>query len=111
MLNLTMNIIVFLTRSPEYYKIHNTFFEHRRLRMNLANGRKDGVREKFLRNAQPVKTGNLRTRRTGLRYGDRVIVKGIPMMIVERGRKVDFMTIEEIVEDVAGKAVDHIVFK
>ena len=71
----------------------------------------DGVREKFLKNTSLKKTGNLRTRRTGLRYGDRVIVRGIPLMIVERGSKVDFMTIEEIVEDVAGKEVDHIVFK
>ncbi|MCR4818523.1 MAG: hypothetical protein K5841_06160 [Fretibacterium sp.] len=71
----------------------------------------DGVKEKLLKNALVTKTGNLRTRRTGLRYGDRVIVRGIPLMIVERKSKVDFMTIEEIVEDVAGKAVDHIVFK
>ncbi len=71
----------------------------------------DDEKEKFLKNALSMKTGKLRTRRTGLRYGDRVIVRGIPMMVVERGRKVDFMTIEEIVEDVAGKAVDHIVFK
>ena len=71
----------------------------------------DDEKEKFLKNALSMKTGKLRTRRTGLRYGDRVIVRGIPMMVVERGRKVDFMTIEEIVEDVTGKAVDHIVFK
>ena len=46
----------------------------------------------------------LRTRR-------KVEIAGQPLMVVKSGKKEDFITAEEIVEDLYGKPVDHIVFK
>ena len=34
-----------------------------------------------------------------------------PVVIFKAGKNKDFMTVEEIAEDVYGKPVDHIVFK
>jgi hypothetical protein len=53
----------------------------------------------------------LRTRRKKARYGTKVEIAGQPLMVVKSGKKEDFITAEEIVEDLYGKPVDHIVFK
>lgn len=53
----------------------------------------------------------LRTRRNKAKYGMRVNVGGIPVIEVKSGKKSDSLTVEEIVEDVYGKPLDHIVFK
>ena len=53
----------------------------------------------------------LRTRRTKARYGTKVMVGGIPVVEVKSGKKTDFITIEEMAEDLYGKKIDHIVFK
>ena len=53
----------------------------------------------------------LRTRRNGTHYGDVDIVAEKPVVIFKSGKSKDFMTVEEIAEDVYGKPVDHIVFK
>jgi hypothetical protein len=53
----------------------------------------------------------LRTRRNGTRYGDKDVVNETPVVIFKVGKRRDFMTVEEIAEDVYGKPVDHIVFK
>ena len=53
----------------------------------------------------------LRTRRTKARYGTKVKVGGIPVVEVKSGKKTDFITIEEMAEDLYGKKIDHIVFK
>ena len=42
----------------------------------------------------------LRTRRNKAKYGMRVNVGGIPVIEVKSGKKSDFLTVEEIVEDV-----------
>ena len=38
-------------------------------------------------------------------------IAGQPLMVVKSVNKEDFITAEEIVEDLYGKPVDHIVFK
>ena len=53
----------------------------------------------------------LRTRRTKARSGTKVKVGGIPVVEVKSGKKTDFITIEEMAEDLYGKKIDHIVFK
>jgi len=53
----------------------------------------------------------LRTRRTKARYGTKVNVGGIPVVEVKSGKKTDFITIQELAEDLYGKKIDHIVFK
>ena len=53
----------------------------------------------------------LKTRRNKARYGDRVIVNGVPMAAFKSGKKQDVMTAEEIAEDIYQRPVDHIVFK
>lgn len=53
----------------------------------------------------------LKTRRNKARYGDRVVVNGIPMAVFKSGKKQDVMTAEEIAEDIYQRPVDHIVFK
>ena len=53
----------------------------------------------------------LRTRRTKARDGTKVNVGGIPVVEVKSGKKTDFITIEEMAEDLYGKKIDHIVFK
>lgn len=53
----------------------------------------------------------LRTRRTKARYGTKVKVGGIPVVEVKSGKKTDFITIEEMAENLYGKKIDHIVFK
>ena len=53
----------------------------------------------------------LKTRRSKARYGDRVVVNGVPMASFKSGKKQDVMTAEEIAEDIYQRPVDHIVFK
>lgn len=53
----------------------------------------------------------LRTRRNGAHYGDVDFLADKPVVIFKSGKNKDFMTVEEIAEDVYGMAVDHIVFK
>ena len=53
----------------------------------------------------------LKTRRSKARYGDRVVVSGVPMAAFKSGKKQDVMTAEEIAEDIYQRPVDHIVFK
>ncbi len=53
----------------------------------------------------------LKTRRSKARYGDRVVVNGVPMAAFKSGKKQDVMTAEEIAEDIYQRPVDHIVFK
>ena len=53
----------------------------------------------------------LKTRRSKARYGDRVVVNGVPMAAFKSGKKQDVMTAEEIAEDIYQRPVDHIVCK
>jgi len=53
----------------------------------------------------------LKTRRSKARYGDRVVINGIPMAVFKSGKRQDVMTAEEIAEDIYQRPVDHIVFK
>lgn len=53
----------------------------------------------------------LRTRRTKAKYGTRVNVGGTPMLVIKSGKRKDYLTYEEIGEDLFGKKIDHIVFK
>lgn len=53
----------------------------------------------------------LTTRRSHARYGDREFVGGIPVAVIKSGKRTDFITAEEFVEDLYGKRIDHIVFK
>lgn len=41
----------------------------------------------------------LRTRRKKARYGTKVEIAGQPLMVVKSGKKEDFITAEEVVED------------
>lgn len=54
---------------------------------------------------------DLRTRRQNAKYGTKIEIAGQPLMIVKSGKKRDYITAEEIVEDLYGRPVDHIVFK
>ena len=53
----------------------------------------------------------LRTRHKGAKYGTMGTVDGRNVVIVKSRKKEDFITAEEIIEDLYGKPVDHIVFK
>lgn len=53
----------------------------------------------------------LTTRHTKVRYGDREIVGGVPVLIIKSRGKTDFVTAEEILEDLYGKPVERIIFK
>lgn len=53
----------------------------------------------------------LRSRRKNARYGTRTELAGQPVMIVKCGKKEDYVTPEEFVEDMFGRPVDHIVFR
>ena len=53
----------------------------------------------------------LRTRRAKARYGTRTAIAGIPVLMVKSGKKHDYVTPEELVEDLYGRPVEKIVFK
>jgi len=53
----------------------------------------------------------LRSRRKNARYGTKTELAGQPVMIVKSGKKEDYVTPEELVEDLYGRPVDHIVFR
>ena len=53
----------------------------------------------------------LTTRRSHARYGDRMWIAGIPVAVIKSGKRTDFLTAEEFVEDLYGRPVDHIVFR
>ncbi|MBQ5523602.1 MAG: hypothetical protein IIT86_12500 [Oscillospiraceae bacterium] len=58
-----------------------------------------------------MKNEPLYTKRNRVRYGDRRMVGDTPVALIKTGKKSDFMTAEEIVEDIYQRPVDHIVFK
>ncbi len=53
----------------------------------------------------------LRTPREKARYGSRTMIGGKPVMVVKTGKKMDYVTPEEIVAALYGRPVDHFVFK
>ena len=57
------------------------------------------------------KADKLYSRRSGTRYGTRVLVGDKPAVHVQSRGKQDYITPEEIIEDLYGKKVEEIVFK
>lgn len=53
----------------------------------------------------------LRSRRKNARYGTKTEMAGQPVMLVKSGKKEDYVTPEELFEDLYGRPVDHIVFR
>ena len=53
----------------------------------------------------------LRTRRAKARYGTKTAIAGRPVLMVKSGKKRDYVTPEELVEDLYGKPVAKIIFK
>ena len=52
----------------------------------------------------------LRTRRTGARYGTKVTVGGRPAVLISSRGNQDYLTPEELLEDLYGRKVEGIVF-
>ena len=53
----------------------------------------------------------VRTPRKGARLGNRTIVNGQVVLHVKSGKLEDYVTAEEIVEELIGVPVDHIVYR
>ena len=53
----------------------------------------------------------LTTRRKKAHYGDKSVLAGTPVVIIKAGGKTDFVTPEEILEDLYGRPVERIIFK
>lgn len=53
----------------------------------------------------------LRTRREKAHYGDRMIVGGIPVVRIKAGKKNDYMTAGEVIEDLYGAPIQCIMLK
>ncbi|MDD3185902.1 MAG: hypothetical protein EOM34_15935 [Clostridia bacterium] len=53
----------------------------------------------------------VRTPRKGARLGNRTVVDGKIVLHVKSGKLEDYVTAEEIVEELVGVPVDHIVFQ
>ncbi len=53
----------------------------------------------------------LMTRRMKAHYGDKKILAGTPVMLVKSRGKMDFVTPQEILEDLYGKPVERIIFR
>ncbi|MCR5347703.1 MAG: hypothetical protein K6E38_07990 [Fretibacterium sp.] len=51
------------------------------------------------------------TRRMKAHYGDKKILAGTPVMLVKSRGKMDFVTPQEILEDLYGKPVERIIFR
>lgn len=81
----------------------------------MDNSEKCMIDEKHVANAESYSKKTLVsrplvTKRKKARYGDLVLVAGRPLMVIKSGSKEDFITPQELLEDLFDKPIEAIVF-